>query len=67
MHVTSPHGFSIKNIGLPSHVGAEDILKGRFIIIRENDAPKTTETKLTIEMTTNGKVFHTITTSFIAP
>ncbi|MBK7032370.1 MAG: cytochrome c oxidase accessory protein CcoG [Ignavibacteria bacterium] len=67
MHVTSPHGFSIKNIGLPSHVGSEDILKGRFIIIRENDAPKTTETKLTIEMTTNGKVFHTITTSFIAP
>ncbi|MCX6139573.1 MAG: cytochrome c oxidase accessory protein CcoG [Candidatus Kapabacteria bacterium] len=67
IHVTSPHGFVIKDLGMPSHVKPGDILKGRFIIVREKDAPQVNESKLTLQLTTNGEVFHVVTTSFIAP
>lgn len=67
LRLVSPKGFVIKDLGMASSVKAEDILKGRFIIIRQKDAPQTNETKLTLQLSTNGEVFQSVTTSFIAP
>jgi len=67
MRVISPSGYSIKNIGLPSHVSPEQILKGRFIIIQDKHSAQASQDKISIEMISNGQVFRVITTSFISP
>lgn len=67
MRIVSPSGFTLKNIGLPTHVGPEEILKGRFIIVRDMAVSQDPQAKIIIEMTSNGEVFHVLTTSFISP
>jgi cytochrome c oxidase accessory protein FixG len=67
VRIAEPSGYALRPLGLPTVVKKEDIMKGRFIIVRDPKVASSNETKVTLELSANGEVFRTITTSFLAP
>lgn len=67
MRVKSPNGYVLKPLGLPSRVSPEQILKGRFLLVRGAEAPQSSEQHVVIEVEYGAGNKREITTSFVAP
>lgn len=67
LRVVSPSGAILKPLGLDSSVEAQQILKGRFMLILPEDAVLRQDTKVVVNIESNGQVVKTVTTSFVGP
>jgi polyferredoxin len=67
LRVVSPSGAILKPLGLDSSVEAQQILKGRFMLILPENAVLRQDTKVVVNIESNGQVVKTVTTSFVGP
>jgi len=65
--VVEPATATIQPLALPDHVGSQELMKGRFILTLPQQAIKEQDNKITLNITSNGEVVKTVTTSFVGP
>lgn len=65
--VVSPSGYSLRQIGMPTTVSQGQILKGRFMIIRDSTVVGRTDDKVSVSLTSNTNEVRTVVTSFVGP
>lgn len=67
LRIISPDGAVLKPLGLDYTVDPQQILKGRFMLILPEGTQTTQDTKIVVNIESNGQVVKTVTTSFVGP
>ncbi len=67
LRVVNPTGAVLKPLGLDFTVDPQQILKGRFMLILPEGTKTTPDTKIVVNIESNGQVVKTVTTSFVGP